>query len=159
MGTDNMTLGPGIFYDGSGKPIGTCQGPDDVDTIYPDPVYDEFLWTKYDETPVVTLSEPHSFECEWDATVDFPLINELIGELSKPQPFYMEYDGVRYEQIRKHKKKRINKKWAKRYGYREVPCRYRMENAYIRQRTFNDFSIVADPPKIICSNLYGRFGG
>lgn len=24
-------------------------------------------------------------------------------------------------QVRKHKKKRINKKWAKRYGFKEVP--------------------------------------
>ena len=148
MGTDNITLGPGIFYNGNGKPIGTCQGPDDVDTIYPDPVYDEFPW--FEETPAVTLSKSSSFEFELEPIADISkLLKELTNELSKPEPFYMEFDGVRYEQVRKHKKKRINKKWAKRYGYREVPCRYRMENAYIRQETFNDFNIVADPPKII----------
>ena len=27
---------------------------------------------------------------------------------------------VKFEQIRRHRKKRINKKWAKKYGYRDV---------------------------------------
>lgn len=35
------------------------------------------------------------------------------------------------EQARKHRKKRINKKWLKRYGYRQVPdlsCAYIMDD-------------------------------
>ena len=65
--------------------------------------------------------------------------------------YRMEYkpheDGVaelvfrctRLEQIRRHKKKRINKKWAKRYGYREVRDVYEFENAHIEHELFNDF--------------------
>ena len=38
------------------------------------------------------------------------------------------YMIIGYEQARKHKKKRINKKWAKRYGDKPV---YDMKNAYM----------------------------
>lgn len=139
MGTDSMTLGPGSFYMDD-KLLGKA-----IDILEKVNVpYDDF---EFGDSPAVTLSK--AIEFELNSEFNIPVFNELVGELSKPQPFYMEYDGVRYEQIRKHKKKRINKKWAKRYGYREVPCRYRLENCYINQRLFNDFEIVSDPPKIV----------
>lgn len=139
MGTDNTTFGPGILYDGNLKPIGTCQGPDDVDSV--------FIEDDYALSAIKTASKALEFELE--SKFNIPVFNELVGELSRPQPFYMEYDGVRHEQIRKHKKKRINKKWAKRYGYREVPCRYRIENCYIHHKLFNDFEVRGDIPKIV----------
>ena len=134
MGTDSMTFGPGLVRLG-----------DDIDITAK---VNELITAPEDyDSPAFTFTKTASFE--FDSSFNVPLLKELAGELSKPQPFYMEFDGVYHEQVRKHKKKRINKKWAKRYGYREVPCRYRMENAYIRQETFNDFNVVADPPKII----------
>lgn len=139
MGTDNTTFGPGVLYDGNLKPIGTCQGPDDTDSV--------FIEDDYALSAIKTSTKALEFELKSEFNI--PVFNELVGELSKPQPFYMEYDGVRYEQIRKHKKKRINKKWAKRYGYREVPCRYRIENCYIHHGLFNDFEVRGDIPKIV----------
>ncbi len=135
-----VEFGPGIFYINN-KPIGTGILDNEVDIIPEEPEFD------YAHIPPITLSKP--IELELESTLNVPLIKELAGHFSEPKGFYLEYDGVRYEQVRKHKKKRINKKWAKRYGYREVPCRYRMENAYIKHELFNDFSIVADPPKIV----------
>lgn len=132
----------GILYDGNSKPIGTCSLEED--TIY----IPEELDLDCCRINPVTLSKSVEFELE--ATLNVPLINELAGSFSKPKGFDLEWDGVYHEQIRKHKKKRINKKWAKRYGYREVPCRYRMENAHIQQETLNDFSITTDNrPRII----------
>ena len=65
----------------------------------------------------LSASAEATFECE----VNVPLLEKLVGvdlastrdctgytlECKKPYPV----------QIRRHKKKRINKKWAKRYGY------------------------------------------
>ena len=41
--------------------------------------------------------------------------------------------GTEHRQRRKHRKRRINKKWAKRYGYREVDVDYGEFNAEIKQ--------------------------
>lgn len=142
MGTDSASFGPGILYAGS-------------ELHYVGHVIDKFNTTPYeldiDDTPAMTFknSLSQSIEFELESELNVPVFNELVGELSEPKRFYMEYDGVRYEQIRKHKKKRINKKWAKRYGYREVPCRYRVENCYISPGLFNDFEIISDPVKIV----------
>ena len=52
-------------------------------------------------------------------------VNPCLIETIKGDPFKHTFDLsynrlVGYEQVKKHKKKRINKKWAKKYGYREV---------------------------------------
>lgn len=131
----------------------------DVKTIDSSEAFDDDDYINTFDSPTFTLSKPSSFECELTSTLNVPIFKELSLMGGGPEPFYMEYDAVRYEQVRKHKKKRINKKWAKRYGYRAVPCRYRMENCYISHNTFNDFEIVSDPPKFRISSLYGSFGG
>lgn len=116
----------------------------DADIIFPvNP--DDIIRDDSFEIPACTLSAPKSFECELEATLEDINIS-LLKELSttKPEPFYMTHDGVRYEQIRKHKKKRINKKWAKRYGYRDIPVRYYYENCYISPKPFNDFAVTCD---------------
>lgn len=146
MRTDNMTLGPGLVRLG-----------DDIDTTLK--VNEIISLPEIDDSPAFTFTQKASFEFKGETTFNTSLLEELAGLKSDPQPFYMEYDGYRYEQVRRHKKKRINKKWAKRYGYRAVPCKYRIENCYIQPEPFNDWSIVSDPPKITCSNLYERFGG
>lgn len=146
MGTDNVILTGGMLFMDN-EAIGS------VSEVSFDTDYD---YTEIVDSPVFTLRKPSSFECELEATcssINVPLLKELVGTMPKPQPFYMEFNGVRYEQIRKHKKRRINKKWAKRYGYRVVPCWYRMENCYIRQEHFNDWSIVSDPAKVVVNDL------
>lgn len=108
----------------------------EIETVSEDDYADIF------DSPAFTLRSPQSFEFELKSDLNVPVFKELSLMGGGPQPFYMEWDAVRWEQIRKHKKKRINKKWAKRYGYRAVPCRYRMENCYIQPEPFNDWSIV-----------------
>jgi len=146
MGIDNVTFGPGLLRLG-----------DDIDVNAK--VNEIISLPEIDDSPAFTFTQKASFEFKGKATINESLLKELAGLNSDLQPFYMEFDGYKYEQVRRHKKKRINKKWAKRYGYREVPCRYRMENCYINHERFNDFNIVSDQPKIVCSNRYGRFGG
>ncbi len=49
-------------------------------------------------------------------TVNNNVLSKLIGKM--PDKYGIDYSI--YVQARKHKKKRINKKWAKRYGYKCV---------------------------------------
>jgi hypothetical protein len=135
MGTDSMTLGPGTLYLDDTKIGPAVFGPNDED----------FDFTETIDSPDFTLSSPKSFSCELEASledINIPILKEL--STTKTEPFYMTHDGVRYEQIRKHKKKRINKKWAKRYGYRKIPVRYYYEHCYISPQPFNDFAITCN---------------
>lgn len=49
-------------------------------------------------------------------TINNNALSKLIGKM--PDKYDIDYSI--YVQVRKHKKKRINKKWAKRYGYKCV---------------------------------------
>lgn len=53
-------------------------------------------------------------------------------------PIIIDYDKVIKTQKRKHKKKRINKKWLKRYGY----------DTYVRKAVLKDGQIVYADGKI-----------
>ena len=68
-------------------------------------------------------SEVHEHTIEFSAQI--PEINqELINKLAESQNwnsgagFTIQYKA--FIQARKHRKKRINKKWLKRYSYKEV---------------------------------------
>lgn len=68
------------------------------------------------------LVDPTAAECTFEAEIDVPMIfrSSFIFDASKlpsAQSFTAEFSEPYQEQRRKHKKKRINKKWAKRYGY------------------------------------------
>ena len=72
-------------------------------------------------SPVSLLAdEPVEFEAKCEINTD--LLNKMIGGLalssSKDATGYTFTAQIPYQvQVRRHKKKRINKKWAKRYGY------------------------------------------
>ena len=56
---------------------------------------------------------------------------------------------TKYVQNRKHKKKRINKKWAKKYGYSEINVQQDGEILFDREKrviycTHNDFQKIKD---------------
>ena len=68
------------------------------------------------DIPLLGTAEFH-FEVEVDAAQ----VAKMIGtDLSQYQSFTVEYNTPVPVQVRRHKKKRINKKWAKRYGYTMV---------------------------------------
>ena len=56
-------------------------------------------------------------ELSLDKSVD---IDTLLGIDVSHFPDKYAISTVHFVQARKHKKRRINKKWAKRYGYRQV---------------------------------------
>ena len=58
-------------------------------------------------------------DIEFSFTVEDANINEdLLKKLMFPEKFDIEYPKI--VQARKHRKKRINKKWLKKYGYKQV---------------------------------------
>lgn len=54
-----------------------------------------------------------------DTTINEDLLKKLTSEF--PEMFDIEYTKI--VQARKHRKKRINKKWLKKYGYKQVKVR------------------------------------
>lgn len=61
-----------------------------------------------------------SAEFTMEADINAPLLHKIAGiDLAVPgaQSISAEFSEPYQEQRRKHKKKRINKKWAKKYGY------------------------------------------
>lgn len=117
MGLDELKLGPGTLY------MKTTDG----NTVSQVQVGDVFC-----ETPL-------SAEAEVDYEFEFraPLIQELTSDfcvidqsllkhiMSSPHGWYMDYEADELVQVRRHRKKRINKKWAKRYGYKTVRRKFK----------------------------------
>ena len=133
MGVENnITFGSGTFYINESK-IGT------IDTMGV---------TEYPEDQHLKgVAFTTAYTAEFEGEVNRPLLSELV-EMDSDPTFQMEYDGTMHEQVRKHKKRRINKKWAKRYGYREVPCRTILKNAHIVHDQAEAFIVVSDCPSI-----------
>ena len=89
----------------------------------------------------LSASEEMSFECE----VNPQLFEELAGvDLSQRRDLTsltIEYASPYQVQARRHKKKRINKKWAKRYGYKTKFKTVRITDAQLKQDE-NDFEFT-----------------
>lgn len=75
-----------------------------------------------------------NIEPEYNATfkIENADLNKKIDKLLTPDnPAFSFRTNVK-EQIRKHHKTRINKKWAKRYGYRQAEYLFDVDNADIK---------------------------
>ena len=70
-----------------------------------------------------------------DVSVNKEIFNKLCDAYKKPK-FNLECKMM--VQRRKHRKKRINKKWAKRYGYKPITVELRdIEIKFVDGYTFN----------------------
>ena len=79
----------------------------------------------------ITLSDSAEFNIE--CTVDGDLFARLYGtDATIGKEFDVEYSTPILVQCRRHKKKRINKKWAKRYGYKTETMLMRIHNCRIK---------------------------
>ena len=88
-------------------------------------------------------------EFHFDVEIDAAQVAKRIGvDLSPYQSFTVEYDAPVPVQIRKHKKKRINKKWAKRYGYTMVIKPHKLTDV--------TFKPSDDENELICEMIGGR---
>lgn len=112
MVTDNCTFGSGSLY-----MIGEF-GKQFLDV----PAYDmscDIPMSADEETDYnFEFRTPLAQEFTVDSCIVDTGLLSLISE--RPKGFFLEYDADVQVQARKHRKKRINKKWLKRYGYKTV---------------------------------------
>ena len=89
-------------------------------------------------------------EMEFECTLDAMAFPKLVGcDLSGGSDCTVIFKGLYKTQIRTHKKKRINKKWTKRYGYRTTMKSHQMENVYINKHSLDEYEIIGDSIKYI----------
>jgi hypothetical protein len=101
-----------------------------------------------DESPWATSFSTKPFEFEMTSEINQSTLDILVGTPAADS-FTFTYEGTCLEQIRRHKKKRINKKWAKRYGYRAVPCTYQADNAKLSDSNDGTIEFRTDTLKVI----------
>lgn len=83
----------------------------------------------------LSASEEVTFECDVDPRLFSNMTGADISRFSDASGITLEFRSPYDVQIRRHKKKRINKKWAKRYGYKTKFRSVKMVGC-----NFNDFN-------------------
>lgn len=68
----------------------------------------------------MNLIRDKSIEINMETSVDTKPLYKMLGVDRTIFPDMYDVEFVQYVQKRKHKKKRINKKWLKNYGYKIV---------------------------------------
>lgn len=85
--------------------------------------------TPIDRTDSLYFPRHASWNKNFDVTLDSSFSSEFLEEVCNPQLFPCKIEGtVGHIQKRRHKKFRINKKWAKRYGYYDVKVRGKFDS-------------------------------
>lgn len=82
---------------------------------------------------VIDIYQPlfDSAKMEFECRIDGDTLAKLTGANTEGMIFDITYSSPRQIQVKRHKKKRINKKWAKRYGYKTVLVEHELTNCSI----------------------------
>lgn len=112
------------------------------------PVIEPEMWS-------INSSPSYTLTCE-DVTISDEFKKLLFNNQKWEVPKYnMEVQGYRTisVQARKHRAKRINKKWLKRYGYKEIQVlvHIKMDECEISKNEDEDFNTYN-------FSVYGKFG-
>ena len=94
------------------------------------------------------ISNPASSELSYECDINSSLLNAIIGiDLAYGVDMYcsMEIRGLHQVQKRRHRKKRINKKWAKRYGYITVFDDIKIRDYSLVEHNDYDMEFVRTP--------------
>ena len=82
-----------------------------------------------------TLGYTGFMEFTMDCEINKDLCDLLFGvDLAEDKDktgFAVVYDQEEKIQVRRHRKKRINKKWAKRYGFKTITRRYQLNDCVV----------------------------
>ena len=66
-----------------------------------------------------TINTNREFSCTMASDFDKDALLDILGVSKEPPKYKVEF-SIGKVQRRKHKKRRINKKWAKKYGYKDI---------------------------------------
>lgn len=81
----------------------------------------EYARDKHENKIVAFNHEPtYTMTFDTDKPIDEEELYKILGVDTTKMPDSYDLYGIKYVQARKHKKRRINKKWLKRYGYKQV---------------------------------------
>lgn len=70
-------------------------------------------WFKY-------KNEEYNMSVDFGEDIDTNELHKILGIDTSNMPDAYDIQFVKFVQARKHKKRRINKKWLKRYGYKQM---------------------------------------
>lgn len=123
MGLDKLELGSGTLF------MTTTDGTDIMQVQTHD---------VYCDIPFSADAEP-DYEFEFkiplaqEFTVDSAVVDQTLLQhvMEAPNGWHMEYEANILVQARRHRKKRINKKWAKRYGYKTARQKVKFDCAQV----------------------------
>ena len=136
-------IGPGTLYMSPIRPISNEVKPIKIGTADCKTEFDandvpEFV--KSINCPMSVEAEAN-FECDIDAKMLKKLTGIDLAHGSDITGCTVLFRQPVQVQVRRHKKKRINKKWAKRYGYKTVFKSIKLEEAYVEPNE-NGFDIL-----------------
>ena len=143
MFPDNISLGSGTFYI-KDTPV-TAKLPE---ITFPDDEIPQYVKSFH-------LTNPADAEAEFEAEIDIPMINKLAYDVDADLINNMSnsctimFSQPYQEQRRKHKKKRINKKWAKRYGYVTKYHKYRITEVSLCNDRESEFEYLGRGLEIV----------
>lgn len=89
----------------------------------------------------LSANDEINFECDVNPQLYEKLMGIDLAHNHDLTNFTIECKTSYQVQIRKHKKKRVNKKWAKRYGYKTMFKTVRITDAKFESRTDDDIEI------------------
>ena len=65
-------------------------------------------------------NEEYTMSVDFDKEIDANELHKVLGIDTSNMPDAYDVQFIKFVQARKHKKRRINKKWLKRYGYKQM---------------------------------------
>lgn len=143
MFPNNISLGSGTFY----------LNDTPITSELPEVTFSDEGIPKYVKS--FHLTNPADAEAEFEAEIDIPMINKLAYGVdadlinSMPNSCTIMFSQPYQEQRRKHKKKRINKKWAKRYGYVTKYHKYRITEVSLCNDRESEFECLGRGLEIV----------
>ena len=75
--------------------------------------YGDINWFNY-------KNEEYTMSVDFGKEIDTNELHKVLGVDVSNMPDAYDIQFIKFVQARKHKKKRINKKWLKRYGYKQM---------------------------------------
>lgn len=123
-----------------------------VGTGYLDPV---LIDESDPPTYIRSINRPFSVdvECPVECEINAPAFNRLIGFEASPFPdatgFSMIFSSPYQVQRRHHKKKRINKKWAKRYGFVTKYKKVKLDEVYFEGSEKNEYNFYTKNIEVV----------
>lgn len=106
-------------------------------------------------TYIRSINRPLSSEAEFtmECEIDGPAFNRLVGFEASPFPdatgFSVIFSKPYQVQRRRHKKKRINKKWAKRYGYVTKYKKVKLDEVYFKESGKDEYDFYTKNIEVI----------